>query len=227
MANQFNPRDITWLSFNERVLQEAMDHKVPLHLRIRFLGIFSNNLDEFFRVRVAGLKRAMDFKDKFITESFYQPPTKILQKINEVVIQQQQNFAKTWKKILVEMADQKVFIKTAKNLNSAQKKFVTSYFDEVVESNVIPILLNDNSPMPYLRDKSLYLGIAMRKKEFQYESKFAIIEIPSRTLGRFVLLPSKNKDEKNVMLLRMSSSTIYLIFSLISDMRNLRPIVLK
>ena len=200
MSNHFNPRDITWLAFNERVLQEAMDQKVPLHLRIRFLGIFSNNLDEFFRVRVAGLKRAMDFKDKFITESFYQPPTKILQKINEIVINQQQNFDKTWKKIQVEMADQKVFIKTAKNLTKEQEKFVVAYFDEIVESNVIPILLHDNSAMPYLRDKSLYLGIAMRKKEFQYESKFAIIEIPSRILGRFVLLPTEG-PEKNVILL--------------------------
>ena len=201
MPNQFNPRDITWLAFNERVLQEAMDENVPLHLRIRFLGIFSNNLDEFFRVRVAGLKRAMDFKDKFITESFYQPPTKILQNINEIVIKQQQNFDKTWKKIQIEMAEQKIFIKTAKNLTPEQKIFVRKYFDEVVESNVIPILLNENSPMPYLRDKSLYLGIAMRKKEWQYESKFAIIEIPSRVVGRFVLLPSEDKDEKNVMLL--------------------------
>ena len=201
MPNQFNPRDITWLAFNERVLQEAMDENVPLHLRIRFLGIFSNNLDEFFRVRVAGLKRAMDFKDKFITESFYQPPTKILQNINEIVIKQQQDFDKTWKKIQFEMAEQKVFIKTAKNLTPEQKIFVRKYFDEVVESNVIPILLHENVPMPYLRDKSLYLGIAMRKKEWQYESKFAIIEIPSRVVGRFVLLPSEDKDEKNVMLL--------------------------
>lgn len=201
MANQFNPRDVTWLSFNERVLQEAMDGNVPLHLRIRFLGIFSNNLDEFFRVRVAGLKRAMDFKDKFITESFYQAPTKILQQINEIVIHQQQNFDKTWKKIQIEMAEQKIFIRSAKNLSPAQERFVKEYFDEMVESNVIPILLHENVPMPYLRDKSLYLGVAMRKKEFQYESKFAIIEIPSRAVGRFVLLPSEDKAEKNVMLL--------------------------
>lgn len=201
MANLFNPRDITWLAFNERVLQEAMDVEVPLHLRIRFLGIFSNNLDEFFRVRVAGLKRAMDFKDKYITESFYQPPTKILQKINEIVIKQQQNFDKTWKKIQLEMAEQNVFIKNSKNLTEAQKEFVVEYFDEIVESNVIPILLHENTSMPYLRDKSLYLGIAMRKKKWQYECQYAIIEIPSRLIGRFVLLPSENESEKNVMLL--------------------------
>lgn len=201
MSNQFNARDITWLAFNERVMQEAMDENVPLHLRIRFLGIFSNNLDEFFRVRVAGLKRAMDFKDKFITESFYQPPTKILQSINEIVIKQQQDFDKTWKKIQLEMADQNIFIRTAKSLTEEQKVFVRRYFDEVVESNVIPILLHDNVAMPYLRDKSLYLGIAMRKKQWQYESKFAIIEIPSRIVGRFVLLPSEDSNEKSVMLL--------------------------
>ncbi|HAO09001.1 polyphosphate kinase 1 [Chryseobacterium mucoviscidosis] len=201
MSLHFNPRDITWLAFNERVLQEAMDEKVPLHLRIRFLGIFSNNLDEFFRVRVAGLKRAMDFKEKVIAESFYQPPSKILQKINDIVMRQQQNFDKTWKKILAEMAEHHVYIKTAKNLSSNQKEFVRKYFDEVVESNVIPILLHENTPMPYMRDKSLYLGVAMRKKDWQYSSNYAIIEIPSRFVGRFVLLPSEDVEEKNVMLL--------------------------
>ncbi|WP_345992397.1 polyphosphate kinase 1 [Chryseobacterium sp. Chry.R1] len=201
MSIHFNPRDITWLAFNERVLQEAMDENVPLHLRIRFLGIFSNNLDEFFRVRVAGLKRAMDFKEKVIAESFYQPPSKILQRINEIVIRQQQNFDKTWKKIQNEMADQNIFIKNAKNLTVLQKEFVRKYFDEVVESNVIPILLHENTSMPYLRDKSLYLGVAMRKKDWQYQSNYAIIEIPSRFVGRFVLLPTEDPKEKNVMLL--------------------------
>ncbi|NML56055.1 polyphosphate kinase 1 [Chryseobacterium cheonjiense] len=201
MSLHFNPRDITWLAFNERVLQEAMDEKVPLHLRIRFLGIFSNNLDEFFRVRVAGLKRAMDFKEKVIAESFYQPPSKILQKINDIVIRHQQNFDKTWKKIQAEMADHHVFIKTSKNLTTKQKEFIRNYFDEVVESNVIPILLHENTPMPYMRDKSLYLGVAMRKKDWQYSSNYAIIEIPSRFVGRFVLLPTEDPQEKDVMLL--------------------------
>lgn len=201
MSIQFKPRDITWLAFNERVLQEAMDENVPLHLRIRFLGIFSNNLDEFFRVRVAGLKRAMDFKEKFVTDSFFDAPSRILSRITDIVIKQQKDFDKTWKKIQVEMAEQKVFIKTAKTLTEKQKDFVRKYFDEVVESNVIPILLHENKPMPYLRDKSLYLGIAMRKKEFQYHSNYAIIEVPSRFVGRFLLIPSEDKDEKDVMLL--------------------------
>ncbi len=200
MKDQYNARDITWLAFNERVLQEAMDESVPLPLRIRFLGIFSNNLDEFFRVRVAGLRRAMEFKDKFITDSFFQPPSKILARINDIAIKQQKTFDKIWKKILAEMAEENVFIKTSKNLNPEQQKFVKEYFDEVVESHIVPILLQESRPMPYMRDKSLYLGVAMRKKEWQYESGFAIIEIPSRFVGRFVMIPSEN-GEKNVMLL--------------------------
>lgn len=197
---QFNPRDITWLSFNERVLQEAMDSTVPLHLRIKFLGIFSNNLDEFFRVRVAGLKRAMDFKQKHIETSFFEEPQKILDKINEVVIKQQKNFNKAWDKIQKKMAEQGVFIKTSPELTEKQKSFVEQYFHDEVEANVIPIILRENTPMPYLRDKSLYIGVAMRKKSWEYESNYAIIEVPSKVLGRFVIIPSEN-NEKDVMLL--------------------------
>lgn len=200
MPTSFNPRDLTWLAFNERVLQEAMDKSVPLHLRIRFLGIFSNNLDEFFRVRVAGLKRAMDFKDKFITGSFFAPPSKIIDQINNTVIDHQKNFDKTWKSIQKEMAQQNVHIKTIKDLSKKQKEEVVKYFDEVVENNTIPIILHENLPMPYLRDKSLYLGIVMRKKNIQYHSQYAIIEVPSRFVGRFFIIP-ENSEEKNIILL--------------------------
>jgi polyphosphate kinase len=200
MSQQFNPRDISWLAFNERVLQEAMDESVPLHLRIRFLGIFSNNLDEFFRVRVAGLKRAMDFKEKVLSESFFQNPSKILSRIHDIVLRQQHEFSKTWENIQVEMAAQKIFIKDSKNLTLSQKKFIKNYFDEDVESNVIPTLLYENSQMPYLRDKSLYLGVGMKKNSEKNSDNFAIIEIPSRALGRFVILPTEN-EERNVMLL--------------------------
>ncbi|WP_197091684.1 polyphosphate kinase 1 [Sphingobacterium endophyticum] len=200
MANKFIPRDISWLSFNGRVLQEAADPTVPLHLRIKFLGIFSNNLDEFFRVRVAALKRAAEMNTKESNSFFYKPPAIILEKITEIVIKQQRKFDKIWNQVQREMAKQKVYIKTAEDLNPKQLEFVKNYFDEEVETNIIPLILDEANPMPYLRDKSLYLGIAMYKDDWQYESKFAIIELPSSQLGRFVILPSP-KNQKHIILI--------------------------
>ncbi len=200
MAKKFIPRDVSWLSFNGRVLQEAADETVPLPLRIKFLGIFSNNLDEFFRVRVAGLKRAIDLKDKSANQSFYEDPQLILEELNIRVIKQQKKFDSTWNRIQKDMAKQNVYIKTSEELNPEQQKFVSDYYQDEVESNVIPLILDDVRPMPYIRDKSLYLGIAMGKQEWQYETKFALIEIPTSQNGRFVQLPSP-KDEKHIILL--------------------------
>jgi len=200
MASKFIPRDISWLSFNGRVLQEAADPTVPLHSRIKFLGIFSNNLDEFFRVRVAALKRAAEINNKETNSYFYKPPALILEKITEIVIKQQKKFDKIWNQVRKEMAKQKVYIKTAEQLNQSQLEFVKNYFDEEVETNIIPLILDDAKPMPYLRDKSLYLGISMYKDDWQYETKFAIIELPSSQLGRFVILPSP-KNQKHIILI--------------------------
>ncbi|MGE8379228.1 MAG: polyphosphate kinase 1, partial [Sphingobacterium sp.] len=190
MAKKFIPRDVSWLSFNGRVLQEAADETVPLPLRIKFLGIFSNNLDEFFRVRVAGLKRAIDLKDKSANQSFYEDPQLILEELNIRVIKQQKKFDNTWNRIQKDMAKQNVFIKTSEELSPEQQQFVSEYYQDDVESNVIPLILDDVRPMPYIRDKSLYLGIAMGKSEWQYETKFALIEIPTSQNGRFVQLPA-------------------------------------
>jgi len=92
MARKFIPRDVSWLSFNSRVLQEAADETVPLPSKIKFLGIFSNNLDEFFRVRIPGLKRAIDIKDKEANTSFFEDPQIILDEVNTIVIKQQKKF---------------------------------------------------------------------------------------------------------------------------------------
>ena len=190
MARKFIPRDVSWLSFNSRVLQEAADETVPLPSKIKFLGIFSNNLDEFFRVRIPGLKRAIDIKDKEANTSFFEDPQIILDEVNTIVIKQQKKFDNFWALIQKEMAQQHVYIKDASQLNLKQEEFVRNFYSEDVESNVIPLLLDDSRPMPYLRDKSLYLGISMRKQEWEYETRFAIIEIPTTLNGRFVILPA-------------------------------------
>lgn len=200
MIKKYIPRDISWLSFNGRVLQEAEDITVPLAERIKFLGIFSNNLDEFFRVRVAGLKRAMLYSEKDAREIFYDTPQAILEELNKRVIKQQERFDKAWLDIQKEMAKEKVFIKAAHQLDEKQQQFVKEYYAEEVESNVIPLMLDESRPMPYLRDKSLYLGIAMRKADWEYETKLAAIEVPTGSNGRFIILPSP-KSEKHVILL--------------------------
>ncbi|UIR54540.1 polyphosphate kinase 1 [Sphingobacterium sp. SRCM116780] len=213
MARKFIPRDVSWLSFNGRVLQEAADETVPLPSKIRFLGIFSNNLDEFFRVRIPGLKRAIDIKDKEANSSFFEDPQIILDEVNDIVIKQQRKFDNIWNQVQKEMAKQHVYIKDAGQLNLEQEKFVENFYSEEVESNVIPLLLDDNRPMPYLRDKSLYLGISMRKKEWEYETRFAIIEIPTTLNGRFIILPASAKEKHIILLEDIIKFNLPYIFS--------------
>ncbi|MDR2282989.1 MAG: polyphosphate kinase 1 [Sphingobacterium sp.] len=200
MARKFVPRDISWLSFNGRVLQEAADKTVPLISRIKFLGIFSNNLDEFFRVRVAGLKRALAVDEKEAKNIFFEKPQLILNALNTLVIKQQKKFDSTWRDVQKEMAKQRVYIKNSSELSEEQQHFVKQYYIDEVESSVIPLLLDDLRPMPYLRDKSLYLGVAMKKADWQYETKFAVIEIPTAQVGRFILLPCPNKEVHVILL---------------------------
>src|ERR1035437_10994633 len=128
-------RDISWLAFNGRVLQEAGDETVPLRERIRFLGIFSSNLDEFFRVRVATLRRMIEFGNK-ANMHIEETPEKILEDINIQVTNQQNEFNRTWINILAELKKQKIFFITEKQLNREQQKFIVSYFNESVRSNI-------------------------------------------------------------------------------------------
>lgn len=195
-------RDISWLSFNARVLQEANDPTVPLRERIKFLGIFSNNTDEFFRVRVATLKRMIEFAEKRKKLNMYmeEDPQKILDQIQMTVLQQQNEFNRIWEGILKELKKEKITLVTETTLNKSQQLFVRKFFDEEVRSNIIPLMIETLPQLPYLRDKSIFLGVVMRKKNSAYQQKYALIEIPTKAVGRFILLPSR-KDEKNIILL--------------------------
>jgi len=192
-------RDISWLSFNARVLQEAADETVPLRERIRFLGIFSNNLDEFFRVRVATLKRMMQVSEK-TNMHLETNPQQILDDIQMTVLNQQSEFARIWENVQRQMKEQKIFLVTENELNREQQEFVRDYYDTEVSSNIIPLMIENIPQLPNLRDKSIYLGVVMWKRESALRKKFALIEIPSRILGRFILLPSK-PDEHRIILL--------------------------
>jgi polyphosphate kinase len=193
-------RDISWLAFNARVLQEASDPDVPLRDKIKFLGIFSNNLDEFFRVRVAALKRMIRFGQK-ARMHLEQSPQKILDSIQNIVLDQQSEFNRIWQNILLEMKREKIFLLTEKELSRDQQKFVATFFEEQVRPNVIPLMVESIPQFPYLREKSIYLGVVMSRKDSAYHRKYALIEVPTRAVSRFVILPSSRHGEHHIILL--------------------------
>ncbi len=193
------PRDISWLSFNSRVLQEAADRTVPLKERIKFLGIFSNNLDEFFRVRVAALKKMvlLGSKAKMHLE---EDPEKILKEIEVKVWQLQKEFERIWKEILAALKKEKINIVNEKKLNASQKKFVQDYFDDEVRSYIIPLMIESLHEFPTLNDKSIYLACTLSKINKSISQRFALISVPVRRLPRFIILPSKNHEQFVILL---------------------------
>lgn len=193
-------RDISWLSFNARVLQEAADATVPLRERVRFLGIFSNNLDEFFRVRVATLKRMIQFGHK-ANMHLENNPQEILDEIQMTVLNQQGEFHRIWEEVKALLKEQKIMLLTEKELNKEQQEFVRNHFEEEVSTEVIPLMIENIPQFPALKDKTIYLGVVMWKKESALKRKYALIEIPSRTMNRFVILPSTKTDEHHIILL--------------------------
>ena len=192
-------RDISWLAFNARVLQEANDPKNHIHDRLRFLGIFSNNLDEFFRVRVAALNK-MVLLGKAAKMHLEANPDKILRKIQQVVITQQEEFDHTYSDIITELEKKKIFIKNEKQLTKDQKEFVAKFFEDKVRTQIIPLMIETIPHIPLLRDKSIYLACVLGSTKASMMQRYALIEIPTKVLPRFVIIPSE-KGNTDIILL--------------------------
>ena len=180
----FYPRELSWLSFNQRVLQEADDPDVPMIQRLRYLGIFSSNLDEFFRVRVAEVRRLITLS----TGQRKQKATELLTEIQERVFELQGEFESISEKLLRELAKRKIYLINETQLDEGQLRFVEGYFEETVLPELEPILLRDDQKIPNLTDESLYLAVDM---ETSSGPQYAVIEVPTDRLDRFIPIPKK------------------------------------
>ncbi len=184
-------RDISWLSFNYRVLQEAMDPGVPLFERIKFLAIYSSNLDEFFRVRMANHRSLLRISKKTKRELEISPKV-IVREIQRFVNRQQEEFNRIFEKqIIPELRSHQIYILRRMQLNEEQREFVESYFKDHMLPFVQPVLLVGKKIRPFLNNAALYLTVLMQAKGMpEAPHEYAIVKIPSDHLPRFLKLPS-------------------------------------
>lgn len=207
-------REISWLSFNERVLQEAADKTVPLIERLKFLGIFSNNRDEFYRVRVATVKRLVKLGRKALSV-YDDDPRELLTRLQRKVIEQQNKFESIYQELLIELADRNVFIINEKQLTATQRIFVNEYFTNELVSNLFPVMIDDTKPFPYMKDKASYLFMRLESMVPGRKVKYALIEIPSKIISRFVVLP-RHGNKHYIMLvddvIRCNTDQIFAVF---------------
>ncbi|MFK7947377.1 MAG: polyphosphate kinase 1 [Saprospiraceae bacterium] len=193
-------RDITWLSFNYRVLQEAKDKRNPLFERIKFLAIYSSNLGEFFRVRVAATRSLIKLKKKSQKALDFKPST-ILRKMRSEINNQQIEFSRIYnEEILPELAKHGIIVRRNTDLTPDQKAFVESYYHQNKSVFGHPVLISKQIIRPSLRDAALYLA-AKLKDDGSDDERYAIFFVPSEFLPRFIELPNKNPDVHEIILL--------------------------
>ena len=216
--NQYINREISWLHFNKRVLQESADKKVPLIERLRFLGIFSNNLDEFFKVRYATVKRIVEAGKTGKSVLGGEIAKDLLEEITNIVIKQQAESLKILKQIEDELETKNIFIIKEDEISEKQAEFVKNYFINQVSPVLMTIILNDLREFPVLKDTAAYLAIKMvlkaEKGLVKSENRYALIEIP-KGIDRFVVLP-KEGDKNYIIILddliRYSLGSIFNMF---------------
>jgi polyphosphate kinase len=191
-------REISWLYFNERVLQETMDKTNPLLERIKFLGIFSNNRDEFFRVRVATLKRMIKVqKQADVPDMKYKL---VLNQILKIVTRQEKIFTRAYEDLVKELAKNKIFFIDEKKLTAEQGEFVYKFYTEKVRPNLFPLMLENVKSLESIQDASIFLAVHLKNTKDKSPGDYALIQMPTETIGRFLILPSKGKKHYVILL---------------------------
>lgn len=208
---KFINREISWLSFNERVLQEAEDPNTPLFERIRFVGIFSNNLDEFFRVRVAAVRRMVSLGKDEENLLGNMTPEELHDKIQEIVNQQQAKMHRILENLKDELRQNNIHIINETELSEKQGKVVRDYFYDKVLPNLVPIMLRKNK-FPYLRDRSVYLAVKLWRKDNPDDYNYSLIRIPQKSVPRFYVLPEESGRRYVIMLDDIIRYCMYDIF---------------
>lgn len=191
-------RELSWLHFNARVLQEAIDPNTPLIERIKFLGIFSNNRDEFFRVRVASLNRLAKLSREELKDK--EDPRLVLSQIKTMVEQQEKIFTETYLTIVSELANEGIFIVNDKELDDEQGQYVKQFYQEELRQYLFPMMLQDFQKITSIKDGSIYLAVELKSSNNLLKENYALIKVPQKSLSRFLILPKK-KDNHYIILL--------------------------
>lgn len=195
-------RDLSWLSFNYRVLQEAKDPSVPLMERIKFMAIYSSNLDEFFRVRVANIRNLVRVGKKTKKKLDFDPK-EILNEVHQIINSQQEEYSEIFEKQIVpQLADNNIFLlRNLDTLNPEQKQFIEDYFQDNLLPFVQPVLLVKKKIRPFLNNAALYLSVILGPLEEESDGiRYAIIKIPSDHIPRFISLPSPSNRRDVIVL---------------------------
>jgi polyphosphate kinase len=215
--NQYRNRELSWLQFNARVLQEAADPSVPLIERFRFLGIFSNNLDEFFKVRYATIKRIAEAGKGGRSFLGGISAKDLLEEITQTVIDQQAASLRILSKIEAELQKENIHIIDEKEVSPAQSKFISDYFIRKVSPALVTIMIGELEQFPSLKDSAAYLAVkmVMSKEDDTFEEKinYALIEIP-RIIDRFVVLPPEGDKQYIILLDDLIRHCLQNIFSI-------------
>lgn len=190
------PRDISWMYFNRRILQEAMKERVPILERLSFLGIYSNNLDEFFRVRVATQSRVAECEDK-AAHSEREEALKLIRQINKLNNRYSKEYEGAIKQVTAELEKENICLVNHVQLDEEQQLFVNSFYQQRLNGFISPVWLKSVKQLGNEADENIFLAVKMRKEGHKV-GEYAIIELPVAQAGRFIRLP--DKDGKNYLM---------------------------